>query len=153
MAKKKVELEQVEEVEFEEVEETTVPAPEPPEDEEIDPELIGENGEELLFPGGPSLNKIEEWKSQFGGEVYLTEFEEEVFLWRPIKRKEYKEIAKIQNADSFYKEERICERCVLYPEGYNFMAMTAGKAGIPTLLAELIMEKSGFQAKTGAMRI
>lgn len=159
MAKKKQieeELLSVEEVELEEVEEeTSIPAPELPEEdeEEIDPELIGENGEELLFPGGPSLNKVEEWKSQFGGEVYLTEFEEEVFLWRPIKRKEYKEIAKIQNADSFYKEERITERCVLYPEGYNFMSMTAGKAGIPTLLAELIMEKSGFQAKTGAMRI
>lgn len=153
----KEELLPVEEVEFEEVEEaTTVPAPEvpvAPEEDEIDPELLGPNGEELLFPGGPSLNKVEEWKSQFGGEVYLTEFEEEVFLWRPIKRKEYKEIAKIQNADSFYKEERIAERCVLYPENYNFMSMTAGKAGIPTLLAELIMEKSGFQAKTGAMRI
>jgi hypothetical protein len=123
------------------------------EEVEIDPDLIGENGEELLFPGGPSLDKVEEWKSLHGGEVYLTEFDDEVFLWRPIKRKEYKEVAKIQNADSFYKEERICERCVLFPENYNFMAMSSGKAGIPTLVAELIMEKSGFQAKTGAMKI
>lgn len=148
--RKKKQEEAVEEVmqEIQEVEEFEVQA-----EEEVDPELIGENGEELLFPGGPSLNKVEEWKSQFNGEVYLTEFDEEVFLWRPIKRKEYKEIAKIPNADSFYKEERISERCVLYPEGYNFIAMTGGKAGIPTLLAELIMEKSGFQAKTGAMKI
>lgn len=116
-------------------------------------ELIGPNGEELLFPNGPSVSQVEEWKSQYSDEVYLTEFEEDIFLWRPITRKEYKGVMKIQNADSFYKEERICEAVVLYPAGYNFMAMTAGKAGIPTLLAELVMEKSGFQAKTGAMKL
>jgi hypothetical protein len=33
------------------------------------------------------------------------------------------------------------------------MAMAQGKAGIPTLIAELVMEKSGFQAKTGAVRL
>lgn len=116
-------------------------------------ELIGPNGEELLFPNGPSVSQVEEWKSQFSDEVYLTEFEEDIFLWRPITRKEYKGVMKIQNADSFYKEERICEAVVLFPTQYNFMTMTSGKAGIPTLLAELVMEKSGFQAKTGAMKL
>lgn len=153
MAEKKVQApvteEEVVEVEAqevagEEVEEQTSVLPE---------ELVGPDGEELLFPGGPSVLKLEEWKSQFSDEVYLTEFEEDIFLWRPITRKEYKGVMKVQNADSFYKEERICEACVLYPEQYNFMSMTNGKAGIPTLLAELIMEKSGFQAKTAAMKL
>jgi hypothetical protein len=155
--KKTVKEEVVEAMEEQEVE-SSVPAPEAPAAPEapetsIPQELLGPNGEELLFPGGPALAQVEEWKSRFKDEVYLTEFEEEVFLWRPITRKEYKQVMKVQNADSFYKEERICEACILYPQGYNFMAMTAGKAGIPTLLAELIMEKSGFQAKTGAMKL
>lgn len=119
---------------------------------EIDQDLIGPNGEELLFPGGPSLDKIEEWKSRFG-DIYLTEFEEEVFIWRALTRKEYKEIMKVERADNFYKEERICDKVVIYPESYNFMQMAQGKAGIPTLIAELVMEKSGFQAKTGALRL
>lgn len=131
-----------EEVELEEVEEDT----------ESDDQLIGPDGKELLFAGGPTLDKIEEWKSQYG-EIYLTEFEEEVFIWRALIRKEYKDVMKVATTDNFYKEERICERVVIYPEGYNFMAMTKGKAGIPTLIAELVMEKSGFQAKTGAMRL
>ena len=121
--------------------------------EELAEELVGPNGEELLFPDGPAVAQVEEWKSRFNDEVYLTEFDEEIFIWRPITRKEYKSVMKIQNADSFYKEERICEAVVLYPEQYNFMQMTAGKAGIPTLLSELVMEKSGFQAKTGAMKL
>jgi hypothetical protein len=154
MAKKKVD----EVLEVMEEQESTVPVPEAPAAPEapetsIPQELLGPNGEELLFPGGPALTQVEEWKSRFREEVYLTEFEEEIFLWRPITRKEYKQVMKVQNADSFYKEERICEACILYPQNYNFMQMTAGKAGIPTLLAELIMEKSGFQAKTGAMKL
>jgi hypothetical protein len=153
--KKKVEEEVLEVMEEQE---SSVPVPEAPAAPEapessIPQELLGPNGEELLFPGGPALAQVEEWKSRFKEEVYLTEFEEEIFLWRPISRKEYKQVMKVQNADSFYKEERICEACILYPQNYNFMAMTAGKAGIPTLLAELIMEKSGFQAKTGAMKL
>jgi hypothetical protein len=152
MAKKQVkpveeevqEVEAVEEVEAQEEQVDTGALPE---------ELIGPDGQELLFPNGPSVAQVEEWKSQYSDEVYLTEFEDDVFLWRPITRKEYKQVMKIQNADSFYKEERICEAVVLHPANYNFMAMTAGKAGIPTLLAELVMEKSGFQAKTGAMKL
>lgn len=134
-----VEVEEVEEVEEEQ-------------EQSLDELLYDEDGNELLFPGGPTLAKVEEWKSLYG-DIYLTEFDEEVFVWRTLKRKEYKEIMKIQGADQFYREERICEKVVLYPEHYNFMEMGRGKAGIPTLLSELIMEKSGFQAKTGAMKL
>ena len=118
--------------------------------DDVDPK----QGEELVFPNGPSYNELEGWKSQFNGEIYMTEFDDdEVFLWRPIRRKEYKDISKIQNADKFYQEERICEKCVLFPRKYSYMSMTHGKAGIPSLLSELILEKSGFVAKTGAMRL
>ena len=119
----------------------------------ISDELIGPDGEELLFPNGPSVAKVEEWKSLYNGEVYLTEFEEEIFLWRPMSRQEYKKIMKVPNADNFYKEERICETVILFPERYNFQDMSSGKAGIPTLLSEYVMAKSGFQPKTDAMRV
>ena len=150
MAEKKVKAVQEEELEMTMVEEEME---EEVTNGEIPNELLGPNGEELLFPDGPSLEQVEKWKSQYGDEVYLTEFDVDVFLWRPITRREYKGIMKAQNADTYYKEERICEAVVLYPTGYNFMNMTNGKAGIPTLLSELIMEKSGFQARTGAMKL
>ena len=115
--------------------------------------LYNENGEELLMPGGPTIEQVEKWKSMYNDEVYMTEFESEVFLWRPISRKEYKDIMKLQSADTFYKEERICERCVLFPENYNFSAMVKGKAGIPSVLSELILEKSGFVPKQPTMKL
>lgn len=110
--------------------------------------------EQEVYPGGPTYNELEKWKSMYNGEVYLTEFDEDTaFVWRPLKRKEYKDIAKLQNADNFYREERICEKAILYPADYGFMHMSNGKAGIPSLLHELILEKSGFVAKVGAMRL
>lgn len=111
-------------------------------------------GDELIFPGGPTYNELEGWKSQFAGEIYMTEFDDDdSYIWRPIRRKEYKDISKINGADQFYKEERICEKCVLFPKNYSYVAMTNGKAGTPSLLSELILEKSGFVAKTGAMKL
>lgn len=118
--------------------------------EEVDPS----KGPELVFPNGPTYDELEKWKSQFNGDIFMTEFDDDdIFIWRPIRRKEYKDISKINNADQFYKEERICEKCVLFPRNYSYMSMTQGKAGIPSLLSELILEKSGFAAKTGAMRL
>lgn len=107
--------------------------------------------DELLFNDGPTIAKVEEWKELYGN-VYMTEFEDEdVFIWRALNRKEFKEIMKVEGADALYREERVCERCVIWPEKYDFMAMTLGKAGAPTVISEQIMDKSGFVAKTGPM--
>lgn len=125
----------------------------PEEIEEIDPDLVDSEGNELLFEEGPTINYIEEMKS-IHGFVYLTEIEEgEFFLWRPLARKEFKEIMKIEGTDALFREEKVCETCVIWPKKYNFMSMNSGKAGTPTLLSEQIMEKSGFAAKTGPMML
>ncbi len=109
--------------------------------------------QELLFEDGPTIAQVEEWKGRFGN-IYLTEFEDgDTFVWRALKRKEFKEIMKAEGADSLYREERVSERCVIWPEKYDFVAMTHGKAGVPTFLSEQIMDKSGFSAKVGAIAL
>ena len=37
--------------------------------------------EQEIFPGGPTYNELEKWKSMYAGEVYLTEFDEENILY------------------------------------------------------------------------
>lgn len=108
-----------------------------------------------LFEGGPLMSQVQSWKKQFGavdsegnviqeGEIYLTQIGEDRFVWRPLNRYEYKEILALPNTDPLQREEIICQTCVLWPEGYNYEMMARGKAGIPALLAEQIMEASGF---------
>lgn len=153
MARKAIQSEDIEAMEEQVVEEEIIEDDMGDEGFGVDPQSFYDNdGDEVLFPEGPKMTKVEEWKSRFGA-VYLTEFDEEVFLWRTLTRKEYKDVMKVQQADTYYKEERICDRCILWPEEYNFVKMTHGKAGVPSLISEQIMDKSGFTAKVGAVRI
>jgi len=108
--------------------------------------------EEEIFPDGPTGRQVEEWKSRFG-EIYSTTFDNEVFIWRTINRIEYKETLKIKGADHLYREERMCSRCVLWPIQYDHVLMASGKAGIPSVLADHIMEKSGFAPTSDVQKL
>ena len=59
------------------------------EEEVKDEALVGPDGKELLFPDGPTISKVEEWKS-LHGDIFLSEFGEDVYIWRIIRRQEYK---------------------------------------------------------------
>lgn len=111
--------------------------------------------EDLLFPGGPTVEDVEEWKSRYNGEVFLTDFEDgEIYLWRPINRKEYKSIMGIEGSSGMYREEAICQTVILWPKGnISTKLRTFGKAGVPTLLSELILEKSGYNPNTQTIRL
>lgn len=117
-----------------------------------EPKTTSTEKEELLFEGGPTLARLAEWKSQYM-DVYTSEIDNVIYLWRPINRKEYKDLVKNKEADALYKEERLCEKCVLWPEDYNFMKMSFDRAGVPSTLAEHIMEKSGFVATSEVVKL
>lgn len=108
--------------------------------------------EEELWEGGPTQKWLDDMKATYGN-VYATEFEEEIFIWRILTRFEYKDVLKLERATASYREERICEKCVLWPEGYNFETMNKGGAGVPSVLTEHIMEKSGFAASGEAKKL
>jgi len=56
----------------------------------------------------------------------------------------------MENLTVFDREEEICKCCVVYPENYDF---GGSGAGVATLLAEQIMDKSGFSAKKAPERL
>ncbi len=110
-------------------------------DDEIQRLLEEDDGP--IFPGGPNESLVSSWKKQFE-DVYLTEITGQGFIWRTLKRLEYKQIVSIPNTDPLIREEMICETCVLFPFEYDVIDMGGDKAGIPSMLSEQIMEKSGF---------
>jgi len=122
--------------EFDDLEEATVEL-------DLAKESLKQGHDGAIFPGGPLRSQIDSWKKQHN-EVYMTEIGEEVYIWRPLNRFEYKTIVALKNTDPLQREELICEQCVLYPLEYDISAMANGKAGVPALLAESIMEASGF---------
>lgn len=114
------------------------------------------DGEEEIVPGGPTYDQIEAWKSKFQDKVFLTEIEGDVYIWRPIRRIEYKNLMKAQKGNDsqqarFHLEERICDTCILYPANFRATGMSSGLAGVPSLLSEMVLNKSGFTPTIQAM--
>ncbi len=99
-----------------------------------------------IFDGGPLQSEIIGWKKQFT-KVYSTNIEDDIFIWRPLNRFEYKQIMSTPNTNELMREEMICEICVLFPYGYCYEDMVNQAGGVPSMLAEQIMQKSGFTRK------
>lgn len=101
--------------------------------------------DEPLFPDGPTKIQVDSWKKQWTGyDIYVVEIMEEYFVFRTLNRFEYKQLVAIENIDPLQREEIICETVTLWPHAYKWNTMATEKAGIPSTLAEIIMEKSGF---------
>lgn len=114
--------------------------------EDLDPESE-------LWEGSPKVKQFIKWKEEYPKGVYLTsiDFDDHV-VWRPMKRSEYGRIStEIENQlgemseteITMLNEEMICRTCVLFPdmEKTDFDDMLAG---VPTLVSQQILERSGF---------
>lgn len=109
-----------------------------------------------LWVGGPKILDVKNWKLQFDN-VYVTSITyDKHVVWRTMNRAEYK--AHIRNmeklmesgqlsqaAAGLYNEEAISELCILYPQ-YDRKDSGGEMAGVPSLIAQEVMEASGFTA-------
>ena len=113
---------------------------------ENEPEPILSSNE-AIFPGGPLLSDIEEWKMEFPAaeqyKVCCTQIDDIYFVFRTLNRYEYKQIINL-NISATGREEAICNTCTLWPFNYTHKAMANGRAGIPATYANIIMQESGF---------
>ena len=71
--------------------------------------------------------------------AFFTKIENELFIYRPITRKEYRNIYKNENLNNYEKQDEVCRTSILYPKDFDFDECSAG---IPNLLFNEIMEKS-----------
>lgn len=116
-----------------------------------DDEIMQKSGTDLVFEDGPTFDELAEWKSRYNGDIFASEFDIP-YVWRPLRRNEYKSLQRTQGQDEFYQEEAICRTCVLWPKNYADQKMAFGKAGIPSMLSQLILEQSGF-VRPGIVRL
>ena len=116
---------------------------EPVEDE---PEPVYSSNE-AIFPGGPLLSDVEDWKIEYPVseqyKVCVTQIDDLYFVFRTLNRYEYKQIINM-NISATGREEAICNTCTLWPFDYTHKYMAHGRAGIPATYANIIMQESGF---------
>lgn len=112
--------------------------------------------EELIWPGGPNAGMIKSWKQEYG-DVYVTSLTYDKHVaWRTLSRLEYKslvrkmeqlmEAGQLSSAEAnLWNEEAIAEICCLWP-AYDKQTISADLAGLPSLIAQEVLEASGFVA-------
>lgn len=78
--------------------------------------------------------------------VYVYQVDNQVYIYRTLTRKEYREILEDKRFNDFEKEEIICDTCLLYPSPDN-MDWDAVDAGVPTELMKQIRKNSYLDGK------
>ena len=97
------------------------------------------------FPNAPTEEQIQVLKKKFG-RLYVSGFEDdEIYLWRTVRRSEYvaiqKEFAEKQTATMADVEEAIVKTCIVWQSDPNSLEE---KGGSVTSLHEQIMTHSNF---------
>jgi hypothetical protein len=87
---------------------------------------------------------IPEWKALYGKVFKNTVDDDEFVIWRPIKRKEYKQLLDAdEEVEILAKQEAIAKMAILYPA--NASDLIDSRAGLATVLSEEILKYSGFE--------
>ena len=105
-----------------------------------------------VFKNGPTREQVEAWKDKYE-DIYFTPFDGETYIWRTLYREEYREVVSKADMTVFDKEETFTDLCVLFPLNYSSISARQKKAGIPTTLFSMIMDKSGFVAQTAPIKL
>ncbi len=103
--------------------------------------LAALDGEE----GSPTEYELEEWKDMYGV-FYISSIgdDDDLYIWRTLKRLEYKQLIKSGVAnDQMRYEEAVLTRCSLWPK-LSLEAMARLNAGVIETLSKQILYKSGF---------
>jgi hypothetical protein len=112
--------------------------------------------EEAIWNGGPLAGTVKDWKKQYG-DIYVTSITyDKHIVWRVLNRAEYKQIVKkmeqlvqagqLTTAEAnLWNEETISELCMLYPK-FDKNNAVGFMAGLPSLIAQEVLEASGFVA-------
>lgn len=98
-----------------------------------------ENG---VYHSNDVINKIDQLEKEYRN-IYWTHIEGDLYVYRPIGRKEYKDIAIDETLDTADKKDKIVQTCVLMPEDFDVDECIAG---IPEMLYEQIIINSYLES-------
>lgn len=88
-------------------------------------------------------DRINNWKVKYP-EIYETKICDQVFVWKPLTRSEYKEGYKAEIDRDLFTIKTAC----LYPSAEAIEDIVERKGGIGYILVELILAESGFNVQS-----
>lgn len=86
------------------------------------------------------LKELFEKFSDEYSQVFMESVDDQVFIFKALGRKDFKDLVESKAVNDCAKEEIVCELCVLYPKDYDFE--NCEEAGLPTELCKIILDHS-----------
>ena len=86
------------------------------------------------------LKELFEHFSEKYSQVFMESVSDQVFIFRALGRKDFRELIESDVVNDCTKEEIVCELCTLYPKDFDFE--NCEEAGLPTELCKLILDHS-----------
>lgn len=109
---------------------------------------------EIYGDSTPTLSQLEAWKKRHDN-IYVSNVSnnnKDLFVWRVLKRYEYKELKEGDIVDPESFNEMIVEKCLLFPN-YDFSFRNQSNAGTITTLGAQMSYKSGFVSEQEALNL
>lgn len=73
------------------------------------------------------------------GNIFFAELNNEIYIYKPLNRKAYKQLVANPNLNQIEKEDEVCKECVLWPQEFD---PDECEAGMPSELYAQIMTNS-----------
>lgn len=104
-----------------------------------------EEKKEVVQEVAPGITQemIDGWKEKFGEIFSAVLADGKTYIYRPMKRIEYKAVMANQEASRSYIEEQVVIKCLVHP-AISPTDLSAEKAGTISTLTDLIMAASNF---------
>lgn len=107
-----------------------------------------ENNNTLLNEGSLEFEQmVQKLKNKYGN-IYQIEIADQRVIYKPLTRKEYKEVVAIKNEDSeelgFEREYAVAKFAIIYPQGKDLNNLLDNYAGVAEVITDECMKISGF---------
>lgn len=96
------------------------------------------NDQDVIEQSIDIIELIEELKST-NRTVYWTHIYGQIYIYKPLGRRDHREICEDESLDTLSKEDEVCRRCLLYPNNIDFDNI---EAGVISKLVRVIFENS-----------
>lgn len=104
--------------------------------------------------GAPTRSDLETWKAVYGN-FYASSVlgDDRIYIWRTMKRGEYKQIASSgAMKDQMLYEDAVIRKCLIYPKPSPEWFQQQDAGVLPTLFKQ-VMYKSGFVSEEMALAL
>jgi len=111
-----------------------------------------ELNQDVLFPGGPTMDQVEEWKKKYGL-IEMIEVAGQPYIYRIMNRAEHRALLATGKLENVTDSDEFTVKTLLLFPSYDSINWDNIGAGVMQTLSSGMMKLSGFSASSVPIRL